>query len=331
MAGCRLAPANARKAAKFGPNARALRGLQSIGVARMRSRANFAREAGRRARRAAVFAACVLALILSGPAGPVAAQEADGLEVGETLLGIIETLPDRLVPRVAQESDPRSPDDLYAAAMTELQAGRFEPAQRLFELFVARDPQNPAAAEARRHLAELYQLHNETASVAAPAETAATPVVAVPSDRAAPRRVMLPRPVGGRLEDSFMLEAGDRVFFAARSSELGSRARAVLAAQARWLKRNPSLSAVIEGHADDASVDARGLEQLAVERAEVVFGRLVEEGVEPERLAISAAGRRRPVALCSSSECAAQNRRAVTVLTVQRVSELPAPEPTAAR
>lgn len=235
--------------------------------------------------------------------------------------GVIESPPDSLVPRTPPaDSDSRSPDELFTAAISELQAGLFEPARRLLELFVARDPQHPSVPEARRHLSELYQLDTRPVTGPAAPETAAAPEIKpLPSAR----RVALPRSVGGNTEDSFMLEAGDRVFFASRSFELGSRARAVLAAQARWLKRNPNLSAVIEGHSDDPPLEADGLVELAARRAEAVFQRLLEEGVAPERLAIAPAGRANPVALCAEPECAAQNRRAVTVLTAQRVSELP--------
>lgn len=254
------------------------------------------------------------------------AQQPWGANPSEPLLGIIEILPDRLVPQTAQE-DPRTPDSLYEAAMSELQGARFDEARRLLELFVVRDPQHPSVPEARRHLSELYQL--DTAAVpSSPAlpETAAMPAHQEVRPPVA-RIVAAPRSVGGRLEDSFMLEAGDRVFFSARSVELGSRARTVLAAQARWLKRNATLSAVVEGHADDPALDADGLDRLGAERAQAVYQRLIEEGVPPERLAIAPQGKSRPVANCDTPECAAQNRRAVTVLTGQRVSELPVADP----
>ena len=43
------------------------------------------------------------------------------------------------------------------------------------------------------------------------------------------------------LEEQFITEAGDRVFFSAGSAELGSRARGVLQAQARFIKLRPDL------------------------------------------------------------------------------------------
>lgn len=242
----------------------------------------------------------------------------------EASLDVI-TPPDRLVPQ-ARDEDPRSADALFVAAMTELQGARFDEARRLFELFVVRDPQHPSVAEARRHLSELYQIESKAVLHDGPTETAAMPEVepvVTPVVPVAARVVAIPRSVGGKLEDSFMLEAGDRIFFSPRSSELGSRARSVLAAQARWLKRNAGLSAVIEGHSDDPALDDGALDRLAAERANAVFQRLLEEGVAPERLAIAPQGKTRPVAVCKGADCAAQNRRAVTVLTAQRVSELP--------
>ncbi len=285
--------------------------------------------------RATAFAVALACGFLAG-AGIVwsaQAQDAAGFEAAEGFLadedltGVIAVPPGRLVPQVPPaDADPRSSDELFAAAMADMQAARFAQAQRLFELFVARDPLHPDATEARRHLSELYQIDSD-APARTPTETAAMPEVVGPPVPPSPpraRRVASPQSVGGGLEESFMLEAGDRIFFAARSTELGSRARAVLAAQARWLKRNPNLSAVIEGHADDPLLARDGLERLAAERAEAVFSRLVEEGIEPARLAIAPEGNVRPIATCGNPECAAQNRRAVTVLTVQRVSELPA-------
>jgi peptidoglycan-associated lipoprotein len=87
------------------------------------------------------------------------------------------------------------------------------------------------------------------------------------------------------------------------------------------------LYAVIEGHSDDPALDDSGLDRLSAERADAVFQRLLEEGVSPERLAIAPQGKTRPIAVCKGADCAAQNRRAVTVLTAQRVSELPTADP----
>lgn len=226
------------------------------------------------------------------------------------------------------------PRRIFEFAVSEMAAGRLLSAQRQLELFVAGHPDHPDAGAARRHLARLYQDGVAPAVAGAPSSVAPIDVPRAARDLGInpalgalpPRRVVLDRTAPAALEDSFAEEAGDRVFFNSGSAELGQRARAVLQAQARWLKRNPALFAVVEGHADDEGLGAYDMVRLSQARAEAVYRRLVEEGVPRQRLATSAWGRDMPVANCDSALCAAQNRRSVTVLTFQRVSELPALE-----
>lgn len=285
----------------------------------------------------AVWALLGLALAADGvSSAPVWADEpvADrDLEWGETLLGVIETPPARLIPGVPPADHPiepsQDPDELFASAQERWEAGDKDAAQRLLELFVARAPTHQKAAEARQRLREMYRGLADTANEVARGGPGLAPA-ANPNGteggepiRLAPRRVGRPAPVTTSIEESFVLEAGDRVFFAPGSAELGARARAVLAAQARWLKRNASLYAVIEGHADDPPLTDAALDALAADRAQTVVRRLIEEGVPAHRLGILPLGRQNPVAECRHPDCAAQNRRAVTVLTTQRLSELP--------
>ncbi|MDX2307462.1 MAG: OmpA family protein [Hyphomicrobium sp.] len=256
----------------------------------------------------------------------------------EALIGSIEIAPtEGLTPSAGQlpaasTAPPMTSDDeadahVFTYALSELSAGRIPSAQRQFELFVATSPNHPLASAARRHLASIYQ-GQAAATVAGPTTPTTRPaIVAAPIKPeltlVPPRRLSLDVRAPSRLEDSFMSEAGDRVFFSPGSAELGQRARVVLQAQARWLKRNAALYAVVEGHADDQGLNRDEAVKLSQARADAVIDRLVEEGIPRQRLAPSAWGRDLPVATCSSSECAAQNRRAVTILTPQRLSELP--------
>lgn len=112
----------------------------------------------------------------------------------------------------------------------------------------------------------------------------------------------------------FQMAAGDRVFFAETSADLGARARQVLAAQARWLAQHDDLPVVIEAHADDYRGNRELDIQLSQKRAQVVRERLVEEGIDPARIVTRAFGRDRPVAICQAPECASQNRRVITRL-----------------
>jgi peptidoglycan-associated lipoprotein len=108
-------------------------------------------------------------------------------------------------------------------------------------------------------------------------------------------------------------EMGDRVFFGPGSAALGTRALTALAAQAQWLKQWPEFEAAIEGHADEPGSNVDNL-TLSAARAESVRRALIGEGVGPERLAVVAWGRTRPIALCSDGSCAGQNRRVVTLV-----------------
>lgn len=205
---------------------------------------------------------------------------------------------------------PSAAADLYSDALRLLQSGDQTSGQRQLEQLVARYPSSSEARLARLRLARLYAdpaaAHSgkeETSAAVAEPETAgdADGWSAEVRKRAAAD------------EDHFRMEVGDRIFFVAGSAELGSRARAVLAAQAAWMRKQPQVDAVIEGHADDpGSADEN--RAVAQARAEAVRGRLIEEGIAPDRLRISALGRSRRIAECDGTECATHNRRAVTVV-----------------
>ncbi|MBN8913549.1 MAG: OmpA family protein, partial [Rhizobiales bacterium] len=114
-------------------------------------------------------------------------------------------------------------------------------------------------------------------------------------------------------------EAGDRVFFSAGSADLGTRARGVIQAQARFLMRYPNLYAAVEGHADDGAVSDDETLRLSESRAAVVRDRLIAEGVDAARLVAYGRAREERVSDCPEPECLAQNRRAVTVLLSRRI------------
>ena len=122
------------------------------------------------------------------------------------------------------------------------------------------------------------------------------------------------------MQDDFRNAVGDRVFFGDGSTQLGSRARAVVAAQAAWLTERPEIEAVIEGHADD-QVGGNSPEHLSRQRAIAVRDRLIADGVEADRLKIAALGAGDPVAICSDTSCSAQNRRTILQLGLRIPSE----------
>ncbi|PWR03955.1 peptidoglycan-associated lipoprotein Pal [Meridianimarinicoccus roseus] len=111
----------------------------------------------------------------------------------------------------------------------------------------------------------------------------------------------------------FQQSVGDRVLFAVDESTLNAAARATLSAQADWLKANRMFTAVIEGHADEQGTREYNL-ALGARRASAAQEFLIAQGVAPDRLRILSYGKERPIEVCSTESCYAQNRRAVTVL-----------------
>lgn len=123
-----------------------------------------------------------------------------------------------------------------------------------------------------------------------------------------------PPPIASKIEEDFMLQAGDRIFFAPQSLELSLREREILSAQARWLKAHDKYSVLLQGYADDPPLSDKEQDHLAQRRAEEVQKYLVREGVLAERLTVMSMGKNHPIALCGESVCAAQNRRVISVL-----------------
>jgi len=108
---------------------------------------------------------------------------------------------------------------------------------------------------------------------------------------------------------------GDTVRFAVDQSILTPEAQSTLAGQAQWLNQHPQYNSVIEGHADEQGTREYNI-ALGDRRANAVREFLVAQGVSPARLRTVSYGKERPLAVCSDEACYAQNRRAVTVITV---------------
>ena len=112
----------------------------------------------------------------------------------------------------------------------------------------------------------------------------------------------------------FSQRVGDRVLFALNESTLSPEAESTLTAQAQWLNTNTAYSAIVEGHADEQGTREYNL-ALGARRANAVQEYLISQGVAGARLNTVSYGKERPIEVCSSEVCYAQNRRAVTVLS----------------
>ncbi len=188
--------------------------------------------------------------------------------------------------------------------------------RRRLEILVARFPDTKAADEARAQLSRLYAepTRDIVRTNVRPGGDVAPPSSSVVADvRPGSQAGITEARFAAAAEWDLRITAGDRVFFGDGSADLGSSARSVLGAQARWLKQNPEVLIILEGHAHEPGTEGSNAD-LALRRAQAVRGRLVDLGIDGARIAVEARGRLHPVALCAALDCAAQNRRVVTRL-----------------
>ncbi len=149
-----------------------------------------------------------------------------------------------------------------------------------------------------------------------PTETAATggaggaggPAAAAPA-AAAPGTQIRP----GSQQD-FVVNVGDRVFFAYDKFDLSPQARATLDRQAAWLKQYPQNKLVVEGHCDERGTREYNL-ALGERRSNAAKNYLINQGIAANRLQTISYGKERPVALGSNEAAWSQNRRAVSVVS----------------
>lgn len=108
----------------------------------------------------------------------------------------------------------------------------------------------------------------------------------------------------------------ERVFyFEFDDSQIKQSDLTALEMHADILRNNPERAIVIEGHADERGTREYNI-ALGARRASAVQEFLIAQGVSPARLRTVSYGKERPLAICSDETCYAQNRRAVTVITV---------------
>jgi len=114
-------------------------------------------------------------------------------------------------------------------------------------------------------------------------------------------------------QQDFVVNVGDRVFFAEDQSDLSGQAQATLSKQAQWLRAYPRYTVTIEGHADERGTREYNI-ALGARRAQAARDYLTSQGIAAGRMRTISYGKERPVAVCNDASCWSQNRRAVTVL-----------------
>lgn len=112
-------------------------------------------------------------------------------------------------------------------------------------------------------------------------------------------------------QEDFVVNVGDRVHFGFDRFDLTNEARAVLDAQAEWLKQHIAIAVTVAGHADERGTREYNL-ALGERRAISVRNYLIALGIDPDRIRTVSYGKERPVDAGSREEAWAKNRRGVT-------------------
>ena len=113
--------------------------------------------------------------------------------------------------------------------------------------------------------------------------------------------------------DELKQQVGDRVFFAFDKSDISTDAQAILARQADFTKKYPSLTFTIEGNCDERGTREYNL-ALGERRATADKDALVALGVDAGRLKTISYGKERPAVAGHDEAAWAQNRNAITVI-----------------
>ena len=104
----------------------------------------------------------------------------------------------------------------------------------------------------------------------------------------------------------------DRVFFATNESVSTTASRDTLRKQAAWLRKNPDINVVLEGHADERGTREYNL-ALGERRANSAKDYLMTYGISSNRVSVISYGKERPVDSGSNPLAWSKNRRSVTV------------------
>ena len=118
---------------------------------------------------------------------------------------------------------------------------------------------------------------------------------------------------GMQTPDEMLAKVGSTVYFGYDQSTLTAEAQATLDRQAAFLKANPTIRIVIEGHCDERGTREYNL-ALGDRRAVAVRDYLLAKGLNAARVRTVSYGKERPAVSGSNEESWAKNRRAATVL-----------------
>jgi peptidoglycan-associated lipoprotein len=152
-----------------------------------------------------------------------------------------------------------------------------------------------------------------TATATGPGGTASdTARITVNVAPAPPAEAPPPRPAA--VDSSALFDRNVKtIYFDYDKSEIRPDQMAQLRANADWLKQNPSVRFVIQGHCDERGSQEYNL-ALGDHRANAVKEYLVQQGIAENRMSIISYGEERPFCRDTTEGCMSQNRRAEFVL-----------------
>jgi peptidoglycan-associated lipoprotein len=150
----------------------------------------------------------------------------------------------------------------------------------------------------------------------APAPVATAPETRVTPPPPAPREDVTSSPISGSLADINSKGYLKDALFDYDKADLRNDARSVLAANADWLRKYPTVQVLIEGHCDERGTGAYNL-ALGDRRANAARDYLASLGVDASRAKTVSYGKERPICTESSEACWQRNRRAAFVITAK--------------
>jgi len=145
----------------------------------------------------------------------------------------------------------------------------------------------------------------------APVAARAAPPPSRPTPAPPPAAVST-QPLPGSERD-FVVNVGDRIYFDYDRYEIRSDAEPILAAQAAWLVRYPSVQVRVEGNCDERGTEEYNL-ALGARRANGVKTFLLNHGVASGRITTISYGKERPIDPGTGEAAWTHNRNAHTAI-----------------
>ena len=145
------------------------------------------------------------------------------------------------------------------------------------------------------------------------------PAAVAPAPAAAPAPAPVapaPPPARPAPKDFAAVDALKPIYFDFDRYEIRSGDRAILDANARWLKDHANQLVLIEGHCDERGTNEYNL-NLGERRARSTANYLIGQGIQASRITIVSYGEERPVCMEHTESCWQKNRRAAFLVKEQ--------------